>query len=149
MSTTEHPDVTLARAVATGVHQGQLDEDGTPVMDVLARTAELLTDFADPVKTSAAWLRLVLRESQVGTGDLAVWGVRASVRELLVLLTPRVSEDENGHLARLLADRDASLVELSARLAASPGPRDLTRQEQALARAGGVWSRIVLHRAGL
>lgn len=144
-----HPDIRLARTVAAGVHRGQLVEDGTRALDLLARTVELVSDFEDPVKTSAAWMRLVLPESSLTVQDLTTWGVAPAVLKVLNSLARDAGEDEAAHLTRLVADQDAVLVELAARLADSPGPRALTREEQMLAQAGGVWSRLVLRRAGL
>lgn len=148
MGIANHPDVRRARQIAIGLHHGQRGPDGAPVLARLAATADALRDFADPVKSCAAWLRLALREPRVSTTDLLTWGVRPAVRPILVRLTPRTSEDETAHLARLVEDRDAALVELAARLVTAPGPREMTEDEKTLARAAGVGSRVVTSRAG-
>lgn len=147
MSSTER-ELAHAKVVARAVHQGELDGDGTPVLDRLARTVELLDGFDVPLQC-ATWLHLVPRTADISPQEMAPLGVSRDVIALIDVLNPRPSEDEQAWLRRIGTNPDAALIELATRMVTSPGRTRLNLIEQRLSEAAGVWAAAVLHRAGV
>ncbi len=76
MGAEPHPHIELARTVPTGVHHGQLAQDGTPVLQVLGRgglpsTTSLAARMAD-----APGSRSLTREEQALVAAAGVWSCR-------------------------------------------------------------------------
>lgn len=140
-------EIAHARTIATGIHQGQLDGDGTPVLDRLAITAGLLDDFDDPVLSCAVWLHLAPRTVGLTARDLLRLGVSDDVTELVMALQPVGDETNSARVSRICAVPDAALVELAIRLVLFGGRSSPNSYETALARAAGGWGALVMSRA--
>lgn len=148
LATATDPQIAHALIVAKGVHAGQLDGDGTPMVDRLSLTAELLADCDDPALVCAALLRHVPQAAGITGADLLQLGTPRDIVHLVQALQPRGDELEAHRLGRLRQDPRTAIVELAARLVTRPGRAVLTVQEEKLARAAGPLSLLVLSRSG-
>lgn len=140
-------EIAHAKTIATGVHRGQLDGDGTPVLDRLAITVSLLEDFDDPVLSCTAWLQYVPSAAGMSGRDLLRLGVSRDVVSLVQTLQPVGDESEAAMVRRINAYPDAALVNLASRLVLAGGRTSLSRSETQLSRAAGGFSALVLTRA--
>ncbi|WP_114906758.1 hypothetical protein [Ornithinimicrobium murale] len=142
-------EIAHAKTIATVVHRGQLDGDGTPVLDRLAITVSLLQDFEDPVLPCTAWLQYVPSAARISGRDLLRLGVSRDIVTLVQTLQPVGDETEAAMVRRIGRSTNpaAALVKLASRLVLSGGRMPLSGTETGLSRAAGGFSALVLTRA--
>lgn len=123
----------IASALATIAHRGQLDKVGAAYIDHPARVAERFDWRNEPVHHAAAWLHSVMEDSDITQRDLLEAGIRSEIVDIVALLTRNSEMSDGEFYAAINANPIARAVKL-ADIADNSAPwrvRRLDAQQQA------------------
>jgi (p)ppGpp synthase/HD superfamily hydrolase len=101
---------TIARAIATKAHEGQLDKADQPYITHPEFVASQVT--GDEAK-AVAWLHDVVEDTSVSFADLRTAGLSETVIAGVDAITKRSNEDYETYLARVAANPLAKAVKLA------------------------------------
>jgi 5'-nucleotidase len=108
--------VTLAKAIATAAHDGQVDKLGLPYIGHPARVAATFNEVTEPIAHCAGWLHDVIEDNPAYTSEvLRERGVHDEVIEIVQLMTrdKDAPKNDDSYYLALAAHPIAHLVKLS------------------------------------
>lgn len=107
--------ISLAKAIATDAHAGQVDKAGAPYVGHLARVASY-ADQGNCHAVMAAWLHDTVEDTELTAEDLIGRGVPEDVVATIVLLTRRDDQTPVDYYAQIrdnAAAREVKLADLA------------------------------------